>query len=140
MPSRDAHLRLAEANQKAIDYLLLQYKKFSDWITTVAFYKALHLVEALFAKEGRHGQSHERRERILKTERKYQHIYKHYYPLLEASLVARYLEDREKGEYGSFSEYLAPDEVKTEILNYRLKNIERSVKKLLSPAKKRRKR
>jgi hypothetical protein len=74
--------------------LLPQLDEFPDWVTTVAFYKALHIVEAVFANDinVRHGTGHEHRERVLKTTTKYRHLYKYYRPLYTASVKARYLD------------------------------------------------
>ncbi|MFH1023462.1 MAG: hypothetical protein V1809_08730 [Planctomycetota bacterium] len=132
MPTEAAHIALAARNQKTIDYLLNDISAHSEWITTIAFYRALHIVEALFSKDprARHGTSHERRDHLLKSDKRYSHIYKHYRPLWAASVVARYLEDRVH-TYGCFSEYLTPEQIKTEILGHRLCQIEKSAKKLL---------
>lgn len=133
MPSEDAHLEVALRNQEAIDYLSAEIGHFSAWVTTVAFYKALHIVEAVFANDPRigHGQSHEARERHLKTNRRDGHIYKHYRPLWAASMVARYLESGGK-HYGSFSDYCDPEQVKSEFLSHRLRQIEKSASRFLS--------
>src|SRR3990172_8898931 len=97
MPSKDAHLAAARENQDVIDYLCLQVDKFPGWIATVAFYKALHVVEALFAVDGTgsggHTDRHEDRNRLLKKTSRYQHIWKSYRPLYQASLIARYLRE-----------------------------------------------
>jgi hypothetical protein len=47
MPSKEAHLAIAERNQQCIDYLKQDLSHYAEWVTTVAFYKALHLVDAL---------------------------------------------------------------------------------------------
>ena len=60
MPSKQVHLKQAEHNQALIDQLFALTDDFSDWITTAAFYKALHLIEALFTQdpEIRHTTTH----------------------------------------------------------------------------------
>ena len=50
MPSKEAHLTAAKRNQATIDYLLAGDEHL-PWVVTVAFYKALHLVEAVFAAD-----------------------------------------------------------------------------------------
>ena len=135
MPDKTAHIALAKHNQDTIDYLLPEIERFSDWITTVAFYKALHLVEAVFAENPkiRHGRNHEARDNFLKHTKKYSNIWKHYRPLWAASMVARYLEDRDTGkDCGSFRDFLSPERVRAEMLNHRLRQVEKSTKKFLS--------
>jgi hypothetical protein len=134
MPSEAAHLAIAERNRVVLDYLLERIENCAEWVTTVAFYRALHLVEAVFYHDGHeHGRNHETRERMLKTNNRYKHIYQHYRPLWAASVVARYLEDADNSApFSSFSEYLKPDDVKRIIIDHRLRQIENSVAKLLA--------
>jgi hypothetical protein len=134
MPSQLAHLELAQHNQELIDHLMKDPHRFPDWVTTVAFYRALHLVEAVFAQDAaiKHGGDHGSRQRHLKSNRRYAAIYKAYHPLWTASIVARYLEDRETGGgVSSFAEYLTVDQVKATILNHYLRKVESSVEQLL---------
>ena len=136
MPNEAAHITLARRNQKTIDHLLQNPSAFAEWITTVAFYKALHIVEAIFArdKDTVHGRDHGIRANFLKSNNRYRNIWKHYRPLWAASTVARYLQDSigTNREYTSFSQYLSPERVESEILGHRLHQIEKSAKKLLS--------
>lgn len=132
MPTEAVHIAKANHNQALIERLLPDIDTFSDWITTIAFYKALHIVEAVFANNPRigHGQNHEARERYLKAgpdRNKYRHIYEHYKPLYDASLVARYL--AEGG--GDFSEYLTSDDVRDLILGHYLHQVEQSACRFL---------
>lgn len=106
-----------------------------DWIVTVAFYKALHLVEALIFKDQglRHGRNHAIRERILKCEPRYGHIYRHYMGLKEASCVARYLQNSAGTKsYQRFEDYCTMEGVKRDLLNHRLHQLEQSVRKLIA--------
>ena len=134
MPSQDAHLDLARRNQELIDHLLKDIARFPDWVTTVAFYRALHLVEAVFANDAsiKHGGDHGSRQRHLKSCNKYSAIYKAYHPLWTASIVARYLEDKETGsQFSTFAKYLPADQVQSKILNHYLRKVESSVEQLL---------
>lgn len=134
MPSQAAHLDLAKRNQLLIEHLMIDIGRFPDWVTTVAFYRALHLVEAVFAADPsiKHGGDHGNRLRLLKNDRKYLTIYKAYQPLWAASVVARYLEDRESAtEVSSFSKYLTVEQVRATILNHYLRKVESSVEQLL---------
>jgi hypothetical protein len=134
MPSAEEHLTVAERNQKLIDHLLPDIEQFAEWITVIAFYKALHIVEAVFYRthSSKHGRNHEDRERLLKTTNRYKNIYKFYRPLWAASTVARYLEDQScKKGYKSFSEYLKPSDVEEKILKHYLGQLEKSANKIL---------
>ena len=124
MPDESSHLVLANHNQDLLDRLVAEVDRFPDWTATVAFYKALHVVEAALACENprRHGMDHSHRERILKSDNKYRNIYKHYRVLYTASMVARYMED----EKTSFTNYLTPTQVIGTLLRYRLHEVEKS--------------
>jgi len=132
MPSEKAHLAVAQRNQHLIDHLLADPVRFPEWIATAVFYRALHLVEAVFSNDPnvRHARTHEERERILKSSRKYSGIYKHYRPIWSASLIARYLEDSST-TVSSFAEYMSPADVKAQLLDHYLRRIESTVEQLL---------
>jgi hypothetical protein len=96
MPNEEAHIRLANKNQTIIDSLLPRLNETSEWVTTIAFYKALHVVEAVFWNNPdiKHGRDHTSRECHLKKSNRYKKIFEHYRPLYSASLIARYMEDQ----------------------------------------------
>ena len=134
MPNENSHLALANHNQELLDKLVAEVDKFPDWTATVAFYKALHVVEAAFACENpvRHGTDHPSRERILKSDRKYESIYRHYRVLYAASMVARYMQDNQT----DFTSYLSPQQVIDTLLKHRLNEVEKSAaKKMANPDK-----
>jgi hypothetical protein len=136
MPTDAEHLAVAKRNQNLIDHLLPDIGRFGEWITVIAFYKALHVVEAVFFRDhpANHGRNHETREHLLKTTPRYQQIYRFYRKLWAASTVARYLEDQSSGaEYKSFDDYLAPNLVQSLILNHYLRQIEQSASRYLPP-------
>jgi hypothetical protein len=131
MPSKDAHLAAARENQRAIDYLSERLDQFPGWTATIAFYKALHVVEALFAVDGAagsgHTDKHEIRNRVLKTTTRYQQIWKNYRELFQTSLIARYLRANENGpEYEIFSRYMPPEAVKKLVLGHWLLQVQKS--------------
>lgn len=133
MANQDEHLQLADHNAEAIKHLLTASPALPDWVTTVAFYKAVHLVEAVFAHDGvGHSGDHARRAAFLKSKRRYDMLFKHYRPLKSASEIARYLCDAGGKHYNSFADYLSLPEVRSEILNHRLTQLERSARKLLT--------
>jgi len=136
VPSRQDHLNLADHNQRVIDFLLTSPEPFPDWVTTVAFYKAVHLVEAVFESDGiGHSGDHKRRAALLKSERRYDMLSHHYRPLKNASEIARYLQAEEGTAYRTFTDFLPPEKVKTEILGHRLNQLEQSARKLLTSPK-----
>jgi hypothetical protein len=86
MATEKEHLRQAEHNQRFLDSI--DGTQFPDWTATVAFYKAVHLVQALFHLTGDSCGSHSGRNGILKG--KYPHLWKQYHPLYSFSRLARY--------------------------------------------------
>ncbi len=132
MPTKNAHIILANRNQATIQHLLSDKDAHSEWITTIAFYKAVHMVEAVFATDRVHSHNHENRDHHLKTQPKYAKIYKYFRPLWAASMIARYLYDPEtKTGYTTFSKYLTPDAVVSEMLRYNLRQLERATQDFL---------
>jgi hypothetical protein len=106
---------------------------FSDWVTTVAFYKAVHLVEAVFDHDHLgHSGDHRQRAVFLKSKPRYQMLFQNYRPLKSASEIARYLRDGGGKHYKGFDDYLGPAEVQSEILDHHLFQLERSARKLLA--------
>lgn len=51
MPTEAQHIASANRTQKTIEHLLADVATHSPWIATAAFYKALHIVEAVLVKE-----------------------------------------------------------------------------------------
>ena len=105
MASEADHISLANRNH---DFLVevLQQGRFPDWAATVAFYKAVHTVEAVFAADlGKDSTSHTDREESLKVA-KYKPIFKDYTHLLTASRIARYLESRGEGKCHQFADFM----------------------------------
>ena len=91
MASEAQHIELANSNQKLIDRLINE-NAFHDWLTTVAFYKAVHVVEAVFANHlQRHSCSHADREHRLKRVPQFSQISRDYSHLLTESRNFRYL-------------------------------------------------
>jgi len=91
MASEQDHIDLANSNQQVIDHLIKE-ASFHDWLAIVAFYKAVHVVEAVFANHlHRHSCSHSDREERLKKTRSLMVIFKDYSHLLNESRNFRYL-------------------------------------------------
>lgn len=95
MASPQAHITKAKHNIKTIALLSNDLTK-KDWIVTVAFYAALHIVDTVLfhTQKGyqQHGQSHDKRDTIIKGDNKLEKIWDCYRPLLNHSIIARYLQ------------------------------------------------
>ena len=81
MGTRADHLKKAEHNRSFLESI--DSKRYPDWVVTVGFYKALHVVEALFATTGKHSDNHRDRHDTLKHD--YPEIWLHYLPLYTLS-------------------------------------------------------
>ena len=133
MATEQAHLAAANRNQETINFLCGDLAKHAPWVATVAFYKALHIVEAVFATEGRTTTDHRTRSQILKTTRKYEALYRHFSPLRRVSEIARYLHDDSSGnEYPCFDTYAPPKVVAQTFLFHHLKQVENAASRFLS--------
>jgi hypothetical protein len=131
MPQADHHLVLANRLRTTLDYLCQDSPSHCEWIAVAAFYRALHLGEAVLAHLNvTHDRNHVSREKVLKRTTQTQHIWKHYRPLWEASCIARYLAFQ-NAEYQSFESYLSSQNVVAELVSFRLREIEKSAAKLL---------
>jgi hypothetical protein len=132
MSSADSHISLANKNQSVLTHLAVDLEKYSEWVATVAFYKALHIVESVFVAKGVGNTSnHVDRLLKLKRDRRFHHIFEHYRPMWVASQIARYLEDPAgPTAYSSFRDYLRPDEVMKQIVRHRLRQVEASALRL----------
>ena len=106
---------------------------FPEWVATIAFYKALHLVEAVFIhnKEVSHRQTHDSRNKVLKETNIYKKINKHYSPLYRISLIARYMQADGQTE-PSFTRYMPPKKVQNEVLGHHLHQVQVAARKFLS--------
>ena len=87
MGTRSNHREKADHNQAFLDSIA-DRKTYCDWIVTVAFYKALHLVEMVFAGDEKHSDNHRDRHDTLK--RQYIDLWREYRPLYQLSRRARY--------------------------------------------------
>ena len=90
---------------------------FCDWLAVVAFYSAVHLVEQLCALQGHHNQDHRGRNRIIRQ--KFRAIHKHYRPLYNLSMVARY--------YQASKFKMAAATVKAKMIDHHLEEIKKFV-------------
>jgi len=129
MPSRASHIATAVDNfalaKKLLDESLA-------WSTTVSFYTALHIVDAVLAMDNVHPDDHKVRNRHLRSTRNLQHIWKHYKPLHDHSLRARYLMGSDSSAEDLIRASLGAHQVKDKVINHFLKQVNASACKLLS--------
>jgi hypothetical protein len=131
MPNIADHLKLAKRLRCTISYLSKENDQHSEWIAVTAFYRALHLSEAVLLKNQiNHDRTHVGREQALKRTKSTENIWKHYRPLWQASCIARYLAFHD-AEYVDFSSFMEPAKVISELIEYRLRELEKSVAKQL---------
>ena len=128
MSTEAEHIACANRTQRTIAHLLADPATHSPWIAVTAFYKAIHVVEAVFAgdKKVLHTSNHDDRDRARKDNRRYDHIFKNYSPLKRASSNARYLTNCD-----TFDQYLSPQEVIDKLLKNYLHQIEESATRFL---------
>ena len=138
------HIELANRNHETLLYLVKEAESHPEWVATVAFYKAVQIIEAIFDVDSRgHSNGHDNRINSLKCP-KYRELFRAYRPLYAASLVARYLEDTsarkfEPGNppkkcYSRFTDYMPADRVVHSLLKKRLDVIEQHAVQFLSDA------
>ena len=124
------HIELANHNQELINHLLKDLSTYPDWVATIAFYKAIHIVEAVFDNRlKRHSGGHTERETLLK-QIQFKEIFIPYDHLNAASRVARYLHGG-GGRYKTFTDYMSADGVKS-LLRKKLYSLEMNAIPLLS--------
>lgn len=135
MSDEHDHIALANINHDALVHLLKDHSRFPEWISTVAFYKAVQIVEAIIANNLRmHSMCHEDRRKTLQMDR-FKKIHREYLPLLTASRIARYLEDS-KTAVNSFRSWRPAESVKSELVEGRLRRLEQNCLPFLSDAAK----
>ena len=103
MPSIEEHKRKYEENRRLLDTNLnIECCDFYNWIVTVSFYAALHLVEARLAEEGVDSKDHFARNNNVERFRYFKNIRNQYKTLYDKSRIARYdgsFMNKKKGEF-----------------------------------------
>lgn len=147
MASEADHILLANKNHAALLHLMADPAGHPEWVATIAFYKAVQIVEAVIATDlNQHSTSHHQRLLTLKAHR-FKAIFREYRPLLTASRVARYLADAgdrdldgktvidaPAGEFRTFADYVPAADVVNELVNKRLRKLEQAALAFLTPA------
>lgn len=144
MASEADHISLANKNHDALVHLLQAGGGIvhAEWICVIAFYKAVHVAEAVFANQlNQHSNCHDDRLDRLKMAR-FSELFKAFRPLYCASMVARYLVDsgqmkvdpafKKVQKYSCFTDYMPAADVQEKLLKKRLKVLEDHAVSLLS--------
>lgn len=136
------HIRLANRNHKVLLFLVKRPRENAEWIATVAFYKAVQVVEAVFATHlQKHCHGHVERLNELKQRAFPIELFKSLRPLYCASSVARYLVDSggkivdppvPAVSYSQFVDYLSAEDVLEKLVLKHLVTLEQHAKKFLS--------
>ena len=106
------HIAIANRNHATLLFLLNDSDAHLEWVVTVAFYKAVHVAEAVFDSWGGvHSTSHENRLASLKS--RFGTIFVPFKHLYNASRVARYLVDLDGKGFRSFTDFMDKDTVRT---------------------------
>ena len=91
MPDKQAHWNRAKHNQEFVDSFELANTPYHDWILVAYFYKALHLVDCLFAaRDSRHFSRHSERMTGVYHSRHLNAVYNDFQYLYERSREVRY--------------------------------------------------
>ena len=115
MATEADHFKKAESNKRFLSKI---DDEFCDWIAIVAFYAAVHFVEALLAKNGMPSNSH--RERNSSLRQNYPSIWEHFQPLYNVSKWLRYTNCE-----------LSATHIKTHLVDGRLADVESAVRTAL---------
>lgn len=137
MAKSSEHISQSNHNQDVINQLSSHPAPFWDWVVVVAFYKAVHIAEAVFYESEvpphMHSAAHKDRGILLKT--KYPDLWRNYWHLFKASKIARYLEFEEGGvthEIPKFSDDMPGNVVTSLLLGQYLVRFEASASAYLS--------
>lgn len=91
MPSYEAHMRKYNENKKLLEEKLpLKNNEYNNWIVTVSFYAALHLVESSMAEDDIHFKDHSARNKNVMIYDKLKSVSSSYKILYTKSIMARY--------------------------------------------------
>jgi len=133
MATEADHVALANKNHRTLLYLMEKENCYPEWIATVAFYKAIQVIEAVFCHElKKNAHTHRRRLDMLKQPQ-FKDIFPHFRVLWSASTIARYLHDHASSqEYSTFTDYCPADKVIKKFVKKRLRPIEEHSISMLS--------
>lgn len=142
MPNEDTHVATAKHCHDVLNHLD-QEDKFCDWVAVLAFYKGLHIVDAVLWNDSdkSHGVRHGIRLNKLKRTRRYKDIYKRFQRLHHAAQIARYLrppgndDGPAQGDdtFTAFDQYMNAEQVRETLVGEKLKEMIQHARNFLSP-------
>lgn len=97
--------------------------EFPDWAVTVAFYTAVHAIDALFSHDNLSVVNHLDRNGKLQNNNRYSKLWTHYYPLWTLSRTVRY--------FGDPALWVAWPDIHQQVIVRSLYPIEKSVGRLI---------
>jgi bisphosphoglycerate-independent phosphoglycerate mutase (AlkP superfamily) len=89
LPSKDAHIKKAERNEKFAEFLASK-THYLDWAITVLFYAALHYVDAVLAVSLADPEDHKERKAQMAVNETLKRVYREYRIVETASWNSRY--------------------------------------------------
>ncbi|MGB6472490.1 MAG: hypothetical protein WBF04_00270 [Candidatus Sulfotelmatobacter sp.] len=118
MPNKNQHLQTANDNEQFFGGFNLASGPARGWASTIAFYAALHYVEAFFSTNAKHSADHRTRDNNMVQHIETMAIYDQFCELKNISTRARYY-----GRYPSDGEFkqqvlTALRDVRAEMLKY----------------------
>jgi hypothetical protein len=128
-----SHVNLVRANTSLLENTLLPVlNEHPDWVVTVAFYTALHMVEAMFFHDHPkvHTTDHTDRSAALQSDR-YQHIWRDYRPLYSNSRIARYLATTTGSHVASYATYTSPKFVRSVFIEGHLAKVKSATEQVI---------
>lgn len=136
MPTELDHVRLANRNHDALFALVEDPGRFSEWIATIAFYKAIHVVEAVLDHSAnQHSGSHEDRFDKLRVfcakNPDAGPMFRNLRWLHRESRLARYLEFG-SNRVSDYESHQPADGIVKRAVRKRLKPLEQTAKRFLS--------
>ena len=91
MPNINEHMKKYEENRTLLDNELnIEMCNCYNWIVTIAFYAAMHLVESSLAVNNIHSKTHIGRNTMIDRMSEFQEIRAQYKFLHDRSVIARY--------------------------------------------------
>ncbi len=103
MPSTEEHLKKYDENRQLLaTNLNIETCEYYNWIVTVSFYAAVHLVEAKLAESGIDSQDHFCRNNNVNRFNQFKNIRNEYKALYDKSRIARYdatFMNKKKGQF-----------------------------------------
>jgi hypothetical protein len=118
MATERAHQLKAASNQSFLEQIGDAH---AEWIATVAFYKAVHLVEAVRARKVQHSTNHQQRNDWVR--RQFPNLWMEYRPLYDISRLVRYTETS-----------ITARQARDELVGKRLQTLEQIVGAALAPS------